>query len=240
MTETDPALNADNTEVRKFAAMADAWWNTEGPLATLHAINPLRIEFIGQRIDLEDARVLDVGCGGGILAEGLARCGAAVTGIDLAEESLNIARDHASREGLMIDYRHASAEDMAVAVPGHFDAVTCLELLEHVPDPASVVRACAQAVRPGGSVFFSTINRSFKSFAFAIVGAEYILRMLPRGTHDYVRFIRPSELSRMARSSGLATIAVSGLHFNPLTRSYRMGGNADVNYFVHSQRPETH
>jgi 2-polyprenyl-6-hydroxyphenyl methylase/3-demethylubiquinone-9 3-methyltransferase len=230
--------NAEPSEVAKFGRLSGRWWDESGPLSTLHAINPLRCRYIADRAVLEGARVLDVGCGGGILSEALAKLGARVTGIDLAAENIATARQHAADQGLSIDYRTASAETTAAAEPGTFDLVTCLELLEHVPDPDATISACARAVKPGGRVFFSTINRNFKSFMLAIVGAEYVLGMLPRGTHAYLKFVKPSELSRAARLAGLRIEDLTGLHFNPLTRTYRLGGNVDVNFLVCASRPD--
>lgn len=232
------ANNADAAELEKFDRLAEQWWDETGPLATLHAINPLRVGYIADRVRLDGATVLDVGCGGGILSEALAKRGASVTGIDLANDNIRIARRHAAESGLDIDYRVAAIEQHAAAYEGRFDVVTCLELLEHVPQPESAIRACAQAVRPGGRVFFSTINRNLKSFLLAIVGAEYLLGMLPKGTHDYMKLIKPSELAGGARSAGLVVDDLAGLHFNPLTRAYHLGGNVDVNYLASATRPE--
>jgi 2-polyprenyl-6-hydroxyphenyl methylase/3-demethylubiquinone-9 3-methyltransferase len=228
--------NLAANELEKFDRLAAEWWNTDGPLATLHAINPLRRDYIAARADLDGARVLDVGCGGGILAESLARLGASVTAIDLAPDSITAAREHARRENLAVDYRVSAVESLAPEMPGAFDVVTCLELLEHVPHPEQTVAACANAVRPGGAVFFSTINRNFLSFLLAIAGAEYVLRMLPRGTHEYSSLIRPSELGRAARAARLDIRELTGLHFNPLTQSYRLGGSVDVNYLAFALR----
>ena len=235
--QTEP--NVEPAELAKFGALADVWWDDSGPLATLHAINPLRVEYIDNRVSLDGAKVLDVGCGGGILAEALAHRGAQVTGIDLARDNIAVARDHAAAQGLAIEYLEQSVEATAASSSGAFDVVTCLELLEHLPAPEQAVAACARAVRPGGAVFFSTINRNLKSFALAIVGAEYVLGMLPRGTHDYAKLIKPSELGRAARMAGLAAQDVTGLHYNPLTKTYRLGGNVDVNYLLYARRPDT-
>lgn len=230
--------NADSVEVTKFNRLAQDWWDESGPLGTLHAINPLRTRYIADRVLLDGARVLDVGCGAGILSEALARRGANVTAIDLATDNIRVAREHAADQGLTIDYRIASVGEIAASEVAGFDVVTCLELLEHVPQPESAIAACARSVRPGGRVFFSTINRNAMSFLLAIVGAEYLLGLLPKGTHDYLKLIKPSELARAARSAGLVIDDLTGLHFNPLTRAYRLGGNVDVNYLASATRPE--
>jgi 2-polyprenyl-6-hydroxyphenyl methylase/3-demethylubiquinone-9 3-methyltransferase len=232
------STNSASDEVEKFAHLADVWWDETGPLATLHAINPLRLEYIATRAALTGARVLDVGCGAGILTETLARRGASVTGIDLASASIGVALRHAEQAGLTIDYRVTAAEDLAAAVPASYDVVTCLELLEHVPRPAETIAACAALARPGGAVFFSTLNRTPKSFLFAIVGAEYVAGMLPRGTHQYLKLLRPAELGRAAREAGLDIVELTGLHFNPATQRYWLGGNVDVNYLAYARRPE--
>ena len=228
--------NADPQELKKFEALAGRWWNPEGPMKALHEINPLRLDYIDQRAPLNGARVLDVGCGGGLLSEGMAIRGARVLGIDLAQASLDVAAAHAREHEVEVQYRCQSAEQLAEEQPGAFEIVTCLEMLEHVPDPGLVVSACARAVQPGGTVFFSTINRNLKSFLLAIVGAEHVLGMLPRGTHEYEKLIRPSELAAWCRDAGLQVLDLTGLHFNPVTRSFRLGGNVDVNYFAETQR----
>lgn len=229
--------NADPQELDKFGELAHKWWDTEGEFRPLHEINPLRLDWVAERVALAGARVVDVGCGGGILAESMARRGAQVTGIDLSPKPLKVARLHAMEAGVSLDYREVAAEDLAAEQPGAFDAVTCMEMLEHVPDPASVVRACATLVRPGGHVFFSTLNRNLKSWLFAIVGAEYLLKMLPPGTHDHDRFIRPSELARMIREAGLEVLAFKGMAYNPVTRRYTLGEDTAVNYLVACRRP---
>jgi 2-polyprenyl-6-hydroxyphenyl methylase/3-demethylubiquinone-9 3-methyltransferase len=229
--------NVDSIELAKFAGRADEWWDPRGPFRTLHDINDLRLDYIERRAPLAGARVLDVGCGGGILSEGLARRGAAVVGVDRGEPNVVAARAHAASAGLAIDYRCAGVEDVARADAGGFDVVACLEVLEHVPDPASLVRACAAALRPGGAAFFSTLNRNPKSFGLAIVGAEYLLGLLPRGTHEYLKLIRPSELAAWCRRAGLEVAELTGLHFNPLLQSYTLGGNVDVNYFAYTRKP---
>jgi 2-polyprenyl-6-hydroxyphenyl methylase/3-demethylubiquinone-9 3-methyltransferase len=230
--------NVDAQELAKFSELAHRWWDPESEFRPLHQINPLRLEWIDELAVLRGKRVLDVGCGGGILAEAMARRAAQVTGIDLAAKPLGVARLHALEAGVEnLEYREIATEALAVEKPGAFDVVTCMEMLEHVPDPAAVVRACAQLARPGGWVFFSTLNRNPKSFLFAIVGAEYVLRLLPRGTHEYAKFIRPSELSRWSREAGLATQASRGMEYNPLTRRYWMSGDTSVNYLMACRKP---
>ncbi|WP_227815065.1 bifunctional 2-polyprenyl-6-hydroxyphenol methylase/3-demethylubiquinol 3-O-methyltransferase UbiG [Nitrogeniibacter aestuarii] len=229
-------MNADPAELQKFSEIAHRWWDPESEFRPLHEINPLRLDWIDGIVSLEGKRVIDVGCGGGILAEGMAFRGANVTGIDLGEKALSVARLHLHESGLDIDYQHISAEDMADTNPDAFDVVTCLEMLEHVPDPASIVAACARMVKPGGHVFFSTINRNAKAYLLAVIGAEYVLNLLPRGTHDYAKFIKPSELSRMARVNGLATRTMCGLTYNPITKVYALGNDTGVNYLMHTQR----
>jgi 2-polyprenyl-6-hydroxyphenyl methylase/3-demethylubiquinone-9 3-methyltransferase len=230
------AANVDAAELARFDALAERWWDPHGPLSTLHAINPLRMEYIRARTRLAGARVLDVGCGGGLLSEALAREGASVDGIDLAEASLEAARQHAASEGLAIDYRCVDAASHADAHPGTYDVVTCMELLEHVPDPEALVAAISRAVKPGGSVFFSTINRTARSFALAIVAAEHLLQLVPRGTHQYAKLIRPSELAAWCRASGLALRDTTGMQFNPITGTHRLGGSNRVNYLCHARR----
>jgi 2-polyprenyl-6-hydroxyphenyl methylase/3-demethylubiquinone-9 3-methyltransferase len=234
-----PAMNnVDAQELAKFSELAHRWWDPESEFRPLHQINPLRLEWIDELAVLRGKRVLDVGCGGGILAEAMARRAAQVTGIDLAAKPLGVARLHALEAGVEnLEYREVATEALAAEKPGAFDVVTCMEMLEHVPDPAAVVRACAQLARPGGWVFFSTLNRNPKSFLFAIVGAEYVLRLLPRGTHEYAKFIRPSELSRWSREAGLATQASRGMEYNPLTRRYWMSGDTSVNYLMACRKP---
>jgi 2-polyprenyl-6-hydroxyphenyl methylase / 3-demethylubiquinone-9 3-methyltransferase len=225
-------VNADPAELEKFSNLAHRWWDPAGEFKPLHDINPLRLDWIAQHAPLEGARVLDVGCGGGILAEAMARRGAKVTGIDLSEKALRVAQLHLLESKLDIRYELSSVDDVA----GEFDTVTCMELLEHVPDPAAMVAACARLVRPGGQVFFSTINRNPKSYLFAVVGAEYLLGLLPKGTHDYQRFIKPSELSRWSRAAGLRVDELIGMTYNPLTRIYRLGADCDVNYLLRASR----
>jgi len=229
--------NIDSLEISKFDALASRWWDPTGEFRTLHEINPLRIEYIDSRASLKSKQVLDIGCGGGLLAEAMANRGADVTGIDMAEAPLKVAQLHLKESGLKVSYQKITAETLAVESPAHFDAVTCMEMLEHVPEPAAIVQACATLVKPGGHVFFSTLNRSAKSFILAILGAEYLLRLIPRGTHEYAKFIRPSELDQWARHAGLELRDSAGLHYNPLTRHYWLGGNMDVNYYMHFTRP---
>jgi 2-polyprenyl-6-hydroxyphenyl methylase/3-demethylubiquinone-9 3-methyltransferase len=232
-----PHPNVDRTEISKFEDLASRWWDPNSELKTLHDINPLRLDYIERAGGLEGLEVLDVGCGGGILSEGMARHGARVLGIDLGQAHLRVAELHTLETGVEVDYRLISVEALADERPAAFDRVTCMEMLEHVPDPASVVRACGRLVRPGGLVFFSTLNRNLKSYALAIVAAEYVLGMLPRGTHDYARFIRPSELDTWARAAGLTTTDITGMTYNPLTGDYRLDkGDLDVNYLVTCRR----
>ena len=229
--------NFDATELAKFSDLAHRWWDTEGEFRPLHQINPLRLDWINGIVPLSGRRVLDVGCGGGILADAMARRGAEVLGIDLASKALKIAELHALEvQTPNIVYRKIGAEDLAAEAAGTFDVVTCMEMLEHVPDPLSVVHACTTLVRPGGHVFFSTINRNAKAFLFAIVGAEYVLSMLPRGTHEYAKFIRPSELSNFIRTAGLVQGAMRGLEYNPLTQHYWLSSNTSVNYMVATRK----
>ena len=229
-------LNADPAELEKFGDLAHRWWDPNSEFKPLHDINPLRLDWIDGAIGLLGKRVLDVGCGGGLLSEGMAVRGAEVTGIDLSEKPLGVARLHLLESGQKVDYRKVSAEQMAEDMPGAFDAVTCLEMLEHVPDPASIVDSCARLVKPGGQVFFSTINRNPKAYLLAVIGAEYALQMLPRGTHDFAKFIKPSELTRWCKQSGLEPEELTGMTYNPLTRHYALGRDTDVNYLVRATR----
>lgn len=233
---TQHAVNVDTTEINKFEALASRWWDPNSEFKPLHQINPLRLEYIDAIVGLHGKKVLDVGCGGGILAESMAEKGAQVTGIDMGESNLGVAKLHLLESGLSVDYQQVTAEEFAEQHVGEFDTVTCLEMLEHVPDPASVIKACAKLVKPGGHVFFSTINRNPKSYLFAIIGAEYILRLLPRGTHDFEKFIKPSELDDWIRAAGLQSKAITGLVYNPLTRVYSLNArDVDVNYMIHTQ-----
>ena len=233
------AVNVDPAEVSKFEELASRWWDPHSEFKPLHEINPLRLDYIDARIGLGGKAVLDVGCGGGILSESMAARGAIVTGIDMGRAPLEVARLHLLETGQQVDYQQIAAEELAAERAGQFDVVTCMEMLEHVPDPASVVRACAQLVKPGGQVFFSTINRNPKSYLFAIIGAEYLLRMLPKGTHDYAKFIRPSELARWTRAAGLQTQDITGLTYNPLNGIYRLDPrDVDVNYMIATLRAE--
>lgn len=233
---TQAQQNVDYGEISKFEALAARWWDPQSEFKPLHEINPLRLDYIDRRVGLQGKQVLDVGCGGGILSESMAHRGANVTGIDMGEAPLAVARLHRHESGAQVDYQQSTAEDFAAKHAGQFDVVTCLEMLEHVPDPSSVITACTQLVKPGGHVFFSTINRNPKSFLFAIVGAEYVLRMLPRGTHEYSKFIRPSELENWIREADLSLRELTGMTYNPLTRRYSLGYDVDVNYLMHCQR----
>jgi 2-polyprenyl-6-hydroxyphenyl methylase/3-demethylubiquinone-9 3-methyltransferase len=226
------AANADPAELAKFGELAHRWWDPQSEFRPLHEINPLRLEWIAQLAPLAGRDVLDVGCGGGILAEAMARRGARVTGIDLGEKALKVAQLHLLESRLPVRYELASAEDYAARHAGALDVVTCMELLEHVPDPASTVAACARLLKPGGRAFFSTINRNPKSYLFAVIGAEYVLRLLPRGTHDYARFVRPSELAQWCRAAGLREAAMTGMTYNPFTRRYSLGPDTSVNYLL--------
>ena len=235
-TTSNAASNVDARELDKFGELAHRWWDPNSEFRPLHEINPLRLDWIDRHVGLADKRVLDVGCGGGILSEAMAGRGAIVTGIDLSERPLGVARLHLHESGQKVDYRQIAAEDIAREMPGAFDVVTCMEMLEHVPDPASTIRACAELVKPGGTVFFSTINRNPKSYLFAVIGAEYMLKLLPRGTHDYARFIRPAELARYARVAGLQSEEIIGMHYNPISKQYSLGPGTDVNYLMRTQR----
>jgi 2-polyprenyl-6-hydroxyphenyl methylase/3-demethylubiquinone-9 3-methyltransferase len=230
--------NVNPAEIHKFGAQADDWWNPTGSFKTLHAVNPVRMQFIRAHAALADRRIVDVGCGGGILTEALAEAGGQVLGIDLAPELIAEARRHAEQQGRNIDYRNLSAEALATEADGQFDVVTCLEMLEHVPNPASVVEAVARLVKPGGRVFFSTLNRKPKAYLLAVLTAEYLLNMLPRGTHDYHAFIRPSELTTWARKAGLELAGMAGILYNPITRQFSLGRDTDVNYLAAFVRPE--
>jgi 2-polyprenyl-6-hydroxyphenyl methylase/3-demethylubiquinone-9 3-methyltransferase len=229
-------LNADPQELAKFGDLAHRWWDPNSEFKALHDINPLRVGWIDRCVGLSGKRVLDVGCGGGILSESMAALGANVTGIDLSEKPLGVARLHLFESGVKVDYREISAEDIAAAEPASFDVVTCLEMLEHVPDPASTVRACATLVKPGGTVFFSTINRNVKAYLLAVVGAEYVLDMLPKGTHDYDRFLRPAELARFCREARLSVDELVGMTYNPLTKTYALGRDTSVNFLLRATR----
>ena len=229
-------INVDPLELEKFSQLAHRWWDPASEFKPLHDINPLRLGHIERLAGLRGKRVLDVGCGGGILAESMAARGAVVTGIDLAEKPLKVAQLHLLESGLDVDYRLVEPEALAREQPESFDVVTCMELVEHVPDPASTVSACARLARPGGHVFFSTINRNLKSYLFAVVGAEYVLDLLPRGTHDYDRFVKPSELATFCRAAGLTVLGVTGMTYNPFTRVYALGDDTDVNYILHAVR----
>ena len=233
-TESVQGVNADPAELQKFAALAHRWWDPNSEFKPLHEINPLRLNYINASVGLKGKRVLDVGCGGGILSESMSQQGADVMGIDLGEKALKVAQLHKLESGVAVDYRLVSVEALAQQMPESFDVVTCMEMLEHVPDPAAVVHACAALVKPGGMVFFSTINRNPKSYLFAVIGAEYVLKLLPRGTHDYEKFIKPSELSSWGRQAGLSVTALKGMSYNPLTKHYWLGDDVSVNYIVQS------
>ncbi len=235
MTTTHP--NVDHNEIKKFAALAARWWDPHSEFKPLHEINPLRLNYIDRRAALSGKQVVDIGCGGGILSESMAQRGAKVLGIDMGEAPLAVARLHRHESAVSVDYRQVTAEQLAAEQPATYDVVTCMEMLEHVPDPASVIRACATLVKPGGHVFFSTLNRNPKSFLFAIIGAEYVLNMLPKGTHEYRKFIKPSELDSWARAAQLHTRELTGMTYNPLTRRYSLGYDVAVNYLVHCQKP---
>ncbi|HET9113427.1 MAG TPA: bifunctional 2-polyprenyl-6-hydroxyphenol methylase/3-demethylubiquinol 3-O-methyltransferase UbiG [Burkholderiales bacterium] len=228
--------NIDQAELDKFSDLAHKWWDTNSEFKPLHDINPLRLDYIDRHAQIAGKTILDVGCGGGILAEAMAVRGALVTGIDLAEKSLKIARLHLLETGAEVDYRCVAVETLAEQQPASFDTVTCMEMLEHVPDPASVVRACAELVKPGGWVFFSTLNRNLKSYLFAIVGAEYMLNLLPRGTHAYAKFIKPSELARFARDAGLEIVELVGLTYNPFNKNYKLEADTGINYILAARR----
>ena len=230
--------NADPQELAKFSQLAHRWWDPKSEFKPLHEINPLRLNWIDKHASLAGKTVLDIGCGGGILSESMAGLGASVTGIDLSEKALGVARLHLLESGKTVDYRMISAEDLAAQSPASFDVVTCMEMLEHVPDPASIIAACSALAKPGGHVFFSTINRNPKAYLFAVLGAEYILRMLPKGTHDYAKFLRPSELSRWARSVNLEPDDLIGMTYNPFSDKYSLGSNTDVNYLLHAVKAD--
>jgi len=232
-----PAANASQAELDKFGALASRWWDPQGPQRPLHELNPARLGYVRDRLPLAGARVLDVGCGAGLLSEALAREGAQVTALDLAPELIDVAKLHLLESGLQVDYRLQSVEDLAAEAPASFDAITCMEMLEHVPDPAAVIRACAALLKPGGQLFVSTLNRTPAAFAVAIVGAEYVARLLPKGTHDYQQFIKPSELAAWLRAAGLQTADVSGLAYDPIRRKAWVGGPTAINYLACAVKP---
>jgi 2-polyprenyl-6-hydroxyphenyl methylase/3-demethylubiquinone-9 3-methyltransferase len=232
-----PTLNADPAEIQKFSDLAHRWWDPSSEFRPLHEINPLRLEWINQRVPLSGKNVIDVGCGGGILAESMAKKGAIVTGIDLSEKALKVADLHGLESGINVRYKNIPAEEMAEAEAGEYDVVTCMEMLEHVPDPSSIIRACTKLLKPGGHVFFSTLNRNVKSYLFAILGAEYVLQLLPKGTHDYAKFITPAELSQDVRNAGLELNAMKGLSYNPLTKIYSLNNDTSVNYMIACTKP---
>lgn len=230
--ETVPLLNADPTELQKFAALAHRWWDPNSEFKPLHDINPLRLDYIDANANLRGKAVLDVGCGGGILAESMAQRGAHVTGIDLGEKVLKVAELHKLESGVEVEYRLISVESLAELQPEHYDVITCMELLEHVPDPAAVVLACSRLLKPGGHVFFATLNRNLKAYLFAVIGAEYLLNILPRGTHEYAKFIKPSELAAWAREAGITPVGMVGMSYNPLTQRYTLNTDVTVNYIL--------
>jgi 2-polyprenyl-6-hydroxyphenyl methylase/3-demethylubiquinone-9 3-methyltransferase len=225
-------MNVYQSEIAKFSALAHRWWDPNSEFKPLHAINPLRLSWMKSFVNFEGKKVVDIGCGGGILAESIAQSGADTTGIDLSEKALKVAELHALEVGANLTYRAISAEDLAQEQPEQYDVVTCMEMLEHVPDPASVVRACAALCKPGGTLFFSTLNRNPKSYLFAIIGAEYILRLLPKGTHEYAKFIKPSELVHFTRAASLEMLGMKGLVYNPVTQVYSLNDDVDVNYMI--------
>ena len=234
----NPAFkNVDSNEIAKFEALASRWWDRESEFKPLHDINPLRVNYIDERANLPGKKVLDVGCGGGILSEGLSQRGAHVDGIDMGEAPLAVARLHGLESGVSVNYRQITVEELASQEAGTYDVVSCLEMLEHVPDPGSVIKACFDLLKPGGKLFLSTLNRNPKSFLFAIVGAEHILKMLPKGTHEFKKFIRPSELAGYVRTAGFELRDVTGMTFNPLTKRYKLGNDVDVNYLMYAVKP---
>ncbi len=239
MSSANPtSTNVDPAEIAKFEALASRWWDPTSEFKPLHDINPLRCNFIDERARLAGKTVLDVGCGGGILSEAMAQRGASVTGIDMGAAPLAVARLHALESGVTVDYRQLPVEQLAAEQPGHYDVVTCLEMLEHVPDPAAVIKACAELAKPGAHLFFSTINRNPKSYLFAIVGAEYLLKLLPKGTHEYGKFIRPAELASWVRAAGLNLESIIGMTYNPLIKKYSLSEtDVDVNYMIHTKKP---
>lgn len=228
-------MNVDPQELEKFNELAHRWWDPKAEFKPLHDINPLRLDYIDKLAGLKSKTVLDVGCGGGILAESMAACGAYVTGVDLGEKALKVAQLHLLETGNKVDYRKIAVEELAREQPQHYDIVTCMEILEHVPDPASTVKSCGELVKPGGHVFFATLNRNIKSYLLAVIGAEYVLRLLPRGTHNYARFIKPSELGRFCRDAGLYVEHITGMTYNPLSKNYALGADTDVNYILHAK-----
>lgn len=229
-------MNVDSNQIGKFNELAHMWWDKQGKFKPLHEINPLRLQFILEHTNIAGKNILDIGCGGGILSEAMAIAGAKVTGIDLAEQALQVAKEHARKTDVAVDYRCISAENFAAEHAGEFDIVTCMEMLEHVPEPESIIAACSRLVKPGGHIFFSTINRNAKAFLMAIVGAEHILRMIPQGTHEYDKFIKPAELTGWCREVGLQPKAMQGMHYNPLSKRYKLNADCDVNYLVYTQK----
>ena len=234
-TPTNHTQNVDHDEIAKFEALAHRWWDRESEFKPLHDMNPLRLDYIERFTPMAGMKILDVGCGGGILSEGMAQAGATVTGIDMGEAPLSVARLHLLESQLEVDYRQVPVEALAEEEPDSYDIVTCMEMLEHVPDPASTIRACSKLIKPEGHLFFSTINRNLKSYLMAIIGAEYILKLLPKGTHEHDKFIKPAEMERWCRQANIAMDDLTGMHYNPLTMTYSLGSNVDVNYFAHAR-----
>lgn len=229
--------NVDPNEIDKFASLASHWWDPNGELKTLHQINPLRLSYISEKVSLPNTKIIDIGCGGGILSESMAKAGASVTGIDMNKAGIDVAKLHLYESDTKVEYLHTSAESIAAERPGEYDIVTCLEMLEHVPDPLAIVKACATLCKPGGHIFFSTLNRNPKSYLFAILGAEYLLKLLPKNTHDYAKFIRPSELNSWAKQAGMKPLELKGIAYNPFTEEFKLTDDISVNYLMYATKP---